>query len=152
MKERRLEIPVYKQNQQSTMLDINNNTKIWPAKFKNHRNDWLQKRGISQKDGKIFLQNYSWKNQIICQTSLPVKSKDGVMLTSSEEQKRRWVVLFKEVSNQPNPRSLLNLSNKTRSNKLNVYLGNISESKIKAEVKTQTETNKLSGEDQISYE
>ena len=42
---------------------------------------------------------------------MPIRSKTGKVFSSEEQQKKRWVVTFSEVLNQPNPGSLFNFTN-----------------------------------------
>ena len=47
-------------------------------------------------------------------SNVPVKSKDGRMLLSEEEQKARWMEHFKEVLNQPEPTIELDIDDSER--------------------------------------
>ena len=53
------------------------------------------------------------------------------MLTTSEQQKQRWIKHFKVVLNQPNPPHLYNFDGETAQPELGVNTDNITEEEVK---------------------
>jgi len=55
-------------------------------------------------------------------SNVPVKSKDGRMILTEEEQNARWMEHFKEVLNQPEPTIELDMDNSDASEELEVNM------------------------------
>ena len=66
-------------------------------------------------------------------SSVPIKSKDGLTLATEEEQYNRWMEHFEGVLNQQDPTNLIDFEQETSMTLLDVTMGNIS---IEEEIKS----------------
>ena len=84
-------------------------------------------------------------------SNVPVKSKDGRMLLTEEEQNARWMEHFKEVLNQPESTIELDMDNSDASEELEVNMTDITDEEVTRAINSLT-NNKAPGIDEISAE
>ena len=84
-------------------------------------------------------------------STIPIKDKSGVVLTTSEKQKERWVEHFKEVLNQPTPSRVFDFEHETMQPELLVSTDDISENEVEDAVK-RLKNGKAAGDDHIAAE
>ena len=75
---------------------------------------------------------------------MPIKSKDGRVLTTEEEQNARWVEHFSEVLNQPTPDNPLSLEGEEAIIQPNITLDKIGTEEVRRAIKT-LKNNKAAG-------
>ena len=84
-------------------------------------------------------------------SAVPVKGKDGNVITTSEEQHQRWIEHFKDVLNQPDPESPMDFGSEPKQESLQVDTGDISEDEVKRAV-ARLKNNKAAVADLITAE
>jgi len=71
-------------------------------------------------------------------SNIPVKSKDGRMLLTEEEQNTRWMEHFKEVLNQPEPTIELDMDNSYGSKELEVNMTDLTAEEVTRAINSLT--------------
>ena len=77
-------------------------------------------------------------------SDVPVKDKQGTVLTTTEQKSTQWVEHVKEVLNQANPPTLYNFENEIGQQELDVDMYDISETEVERAIR-KLKNNKLSG-------
>jgi hypothetical protein len=84
-------------------------------------------------------------------SGVPIKSKDGHVLLTEEEQSKRWVEHFQGVLNQPEPSILFNFDHEPPVAPLDVTMQEFSLSEIEKAIRS-LKNNKAAGLDEVSAE
>ena len=84
-------------------------------------------------------------------SSVPIKNKNGKLLTTQDEQHKRWVEHFRETLNQPDPVTTHNFDMENAQEELQVNTGEITIAEVQIAIQT-LKNNKAAGLDEISAE